>query len=125
MEIEDCSKTVIAGEVAEWLMAPVLKTGIPETVSGVQIPPSPPQIWPQETPGDRTELPLWPLKDVAESPEQEAGKNHRGWQRQHPGHQKITDRPPLQPRVICRHGAGDTRREHVGRAHRETEPIGG
>ena len=30
------------GEVAEWLMAPVLKTGIPERVSGVQIPPSPP-----------------------------------------------------------------------------------
>ena len=30
------------GEVAEWLMAPVLKTGIPERVSGVRIPPSPP-----------------------------------------------------------------------------------
>jgi hypothetical protein len=28
--------------VAEWLMAPVLKTGIPERVSGVRIPPSPP-----------------------------------------------------------------------------------
>ena len=41
-EAADCSKTVVAGEVAEWLMAPVLKTGIPETVSGVQIPPSPP-----------------------------------------------------------------------------------
>src|SRR5580658_5330280 len=38
----NCSKTVIAGEVAEWLMAPVLKTGIPERVSGVRIPPSPP-----------------------------------------------------------------------------------
>ena len=25
----DCSKTVVAGEVAERLMAPVLKTGIP------------------------------------------------------------------------------------------------
>ena len=37
-----CSKTVVAGEVAEWLMAPVLKTGIPERVSGVRIPPSPP-----------------------------------------------------------------------------------
>jgi hypothetical protein len=33
---------VIRGEVAEWLMAPVLKTGIPERVSGVRIPPSPP-----------------------------------------------------------------------------------
>ena len=30
------------GEVAERLMAPVLKTGIPERVSGVRIPPSPP-----------------------------------------------------------------------------------
>jgi hypothetical protein len=29
--------------VAEWLMAPVLKTGIPERVSGVRIPPSPPE----------------------------------------------------------------------------------
>jgi hypothetical protein len=38
----DCSKTVIAGELAEWLMAPVLKTGIPERVSGVRIPHSPP-----------------------------------------------------------------------------------
>src|SRR5260370_27461755 len=38
----DCSKTVVPGEVAEWLMAPVLKTGIPERVSGVRIPPSPP-----------------------------------------------------------------------------------
>ena len=28
--------------MAEWLMAPVLKTGIPGRVSGVQIPPSPP-----------------------------------------------------------------------------------
>jgi hypothetical protein len=33
------------GEVAEWLMAPVLKTGIPERVSGVRIPPSPPVLW--------------------------------------------------------------------------------
>jgi hypothetical protein len=32
------------GEVAEWLMAPVLKTGIPERVSGVRIPPSPPLL---------------------------------------------------------------------------------
>jgi hypothetical protein len=39
-----CSKTVVAGEVAEWLMAPVLKTGIPERVSGVRIPPSPPDL---------------------------------------------------------------------------------
>jgi hypothetical protein len=39
----DCSKTVvIRGELAEWLMAPVLKTGIRETVSGVRIPHSPP-----------------------------------------------------------------------------------
>jgi hypothetical protein len=28
-ESGDCSKTVVAGEVAERLMAPVLKTGIP------------------------------------------------------------------------------------------------
>ncbi len=41
-ENPDCSKTVVAGEVAERLMAPVLKTGIPERVSGVRIPPSPP-----------------------------------------------------------------------------------
>jgi hypothetical protein len=33
---------VTAGEVAEWLMAPVLKTGVPERVPGVRIPPSPP-----------------------------------------------------------------------------------
>jgi hypothetical protein len=39
----DCSKAVVFGEVAEWLMAPVLKTGIPERVSGVRIPPSPPR----------------------------------------------------------------------------------
>jgi hypothetical protein len=31
-----------AGRVAEWLMAPVLKTGVPERVSGVRIPPLPP-----------------------------------------------------------------------------------
>ena len=30
------------GRVAEWLMAPVLKTGVPETVSGVRIPSLPP-----------------------------------------------------------------------------------
>ncbi len=36
-------KTEVAGEVAEWLMAPVLKTGIPERVSGVRIPHSPPR----------------------------------------------------------------------------------
>src|SRR5580704_14960506 len=41
-ESAGCSKTVVVGEVAERLMAPVLKTGIPETVSGVRIPPSPP-----------------------------------------------------------------------------------
>ena len=34
--------TVMPGEMAEWLMAPVLKTGIPEKVSGVRIPLSPP-----------------------------------------------------------------------------------
>src|SRR5215813_11269992 len=34
------------GELAEWLMAPVLKTGIPGRVSGVRIPHSPP--WVQE-----------------------------------------------------------------------------
>ena len=39
-----CSKNVVVGEVAEWLMAPVLKTGIPERVSGVRIPPSPPDF---------------------------------------------------------------------------------
>ena len=33
------------GEVAERLMAPVLKTGIPERVSGVRIPPSPPVLY--------------------------------------------------------------------------------
>ena len=32
------------GRVAEWLMAPVLKTGVPERVSGVRIPPLPPSI---------------------------------------------------------------------------------
>ena len=31
-----------SGEVAEWLMAPVLKTGVGETLPGVRIPPSPP-----------------------------------------------------------------------------------
>jgi hypothetical protein len=42
---DNCSKTVVvSGEVAEWLKAPVLKTGIRETVSGVRIPPSPPEI---------------------------------------------------------------------------------
>jgi hypothetical protein len=40
---EVCSKNEV-GEVAEWLMAPVLKTGIRETVSGVRIPPSPPDL---------------------------------------------------------------------------------
>jgi hypothetical protein len=38
----NCSKTVVVGEMAEWLKAPVLKTGIRETVSGVRIPLSPP-----------------------------------------------------------------------------------
>src|SRR5580698_2283869 len=37
-------RIVAAGEVAEWLMAPVLKTGVPERVPGVRIPPSPPEI---------------------------------------------------------------------------------
>jgi hypothetical protein len=32
------------GEVAEWLMAPVLKTGVPERAPGVRIPPSPPLL---------------------------------------------------------------------------------
>jgi hypothetical protein len=32
------------GRVAEWLMAPVLKTGVPERVSGVRIPPLPPSL---------------------------------------------------------------------------------
>ena len=32
------------GELAEWLMAPVLKTGIPGRVSGVRIPHSPPLL---------------------------------------------------------------------------------
>jgi hypothetical protein len=36
------------GEVAERLMAPVLKTGIPGRVSGVRIPPSPPDIYSTE-----------------------------------------------------------------------------
>ena len=35
------------GRVAEWLMAPVLKTGVPERVSGVRIPPLPPLIFPR------------------------------------------------------------------------------
>ena len=30
--------------MAEWLMAPVLKTGVPERVPGVRIPPSPPDV---------------------------------------------------------------------------------
>jgi hypothetical protein len=34
-----------SGEVAEWLMAPVLKTGVPERVPGVRIPPSPPDLY--------------------------------------------------------------------------------
>ena len=34
------------GRVAEWLMAPVLKTGVPERVSGVRIPPLPPFTYP-------------------------------------------------------------------------------
>jgi hypothetical protein len=34
------------GRVAEWLMAPVLKTGVPERVSGVRIPPLPPYLYP-------------------------------------------------------------------------------
>src|SRR6185312_14611722 len=33
------------GRVAEWLMAPVLNSGVPERVSGVRIPPLPP-YWP-------------------------------------------------------------------------------
>ena len=33
--------------MAEWLMAPVLKTGVPERVSGVRIPPLPPLIFPR------------------------------------------------------------------------------
>src|SRR6476620_1090003 len=33
--------TVAAGEVAEWFKAPVLKTGVRETVPGVRIPPRP------------------------------------------------------------------------------------
>jgi hypothetical protein len=41
-KLPDCSKTVVVGEMAEWLKAPVLKTGIRETVSGVRIPLSPP-----------------------------------------------------------------------------------
>ena len=33
-----------SGELAEWLMASVLKTDVPETVSGVRIPRSPPWL---------------------------------------------------------------------------------
>jgi hypothetical protein len=36
-----------SGELAEWLMASVLKTDVPERVSGVRIPRSPPNIDPQ------------------------------------------------------------------------------
>ena len=36
--------TATNGRVAEWLMAPVLKTGVPERVSGVRIPSLPPHL---------------------------------------------------------------------------------
>ena len=36
--------TAANGRVAEWLMAPVLKTGVPERVSGVRIPSLPPHL---------------------------------------------------------------------------------
>ena len=43
--IGECSKTVSSsGEVAERLKAPVLKTGVRETVPRVRIPPSPPLL---------------------------------------------------------------------------------
>ena len=35
----------LSGRVAEWLMAPVLKTGVPERVSGVRIPSLPPLLY--------------------------------------------------------------------------------
>ena len=38
------ASSIAPGEVAEWLMAPVLKTGVPERVPGVRIPPSPPDF---------------------------------------------------------------------------------
>jgi hypothetical protein len=41
-QFSGCSNREEPGEVAEWLMAPVLKTGVPERVPGVRIPPSPP-----------------------------------------------------------------------------------
>ena len=37
----DCREARISGEVAERPIAPVLKTGVPERVPGVRIPPSP------------------------------------------------------------------------------------
>src|ERR1035441_1073649 len=43
------------GRVAEWLMAPVLKTGVPERVSGVRIPPLPPFPLSENVPRHRPE----------------------------------------------------------------------
>jgi hypothetical protein len=48
--------------------------------------------------------------ELAEGPEQEAGKSHGYRQRQDPGHHQVANRGPLQAGVICRHGAGDARR---------------
>src|SRR5579864_8814334 len=43
-----------SGEVAEWLMAPVLKTGVPERVPGVRIPPLPPSPYPETSKINKT-----------------------------------------------------------------------
>ena len=58
----NCAVKILSGEMAEWLKAPVSKTGIGETLSRVQIPLSPLrvllEVWPsglRRTLGKRVE----------------------------------------------------------------------
>ena len=58
-------------------------------------------------------------------PEQAAGQDDRRRQRQHPGEREIAHRGHLQPRSVRRHRAGDARRQHLRRRHRQPVDVGG
>jgi hypothetical protein len=55
------------------------------------------------------------LKDLAERPVQRRRQHDGGGQREHPAHDDVANRRPLQARAAGRHGAGDTGGEHVSR----------
>lgn len=46
-------------------------------------------------------------ENLAEGPEEEAGKHHGDGQGKHPGHEQVAESAPLQAGAIGGHGTGD------------------